>query len=414
MRRPNPTVLPERAREIWDRVQSSAGSEQTVTVRCTLITPMHGGGVTAGEVDRDMPIRASALRGQLRFWWRLLNDADRPPSDLFAIESDLWGGLSSQGPRASRVTVRVKSAPVNDQKLITKRELLDEKPQGFPAYALILKPQENPSFLKAGYDFDLVLHFRRSVTPQQREGVVEALRWWANFAGVGARTRRGFGAVKATADSMELKPVSPEEVERRGGRMVTGRPAHDATEVWKDAIDALQQFRQGKSVGRHPGSGNRPGRSRWPEADTIRRLKKTHAPRHKPEHPVDGFYPRAAFGLPLVFQFKDRGRGDPRGKCSDSLALNSAYHERMASPLILRPWFDGQRYRPAALLLPRWEERVSVRVSLDSEREAPAWPESLEERERQAQQIEPMLAQEAADALSAFMGYFEKRMNGGR
>ena len=408
MRRPNPTVLPERAREIWDRVQSSAGSEQTVTVRCTLITPMHGGGVTAGEVDRDMPIRASALRGQLRFWWRLLNNADGPPSDLFAIESDLWGGLSSQGPRSSRVTVRVKSAPVNDQKLIT----INEEPQGFPAYALILEPRENPSFLKAGYDFDLVLHFGKSVTPQQRGGVVEALRWWANFAGVGARTRRGFGAVKATADSVELKPVAPEEVERRGGRMVTGRPARDATQAWKDAIGALQQFRQGKSVGRHPGSGKRPGRSRWPEADTIRRLKKTHAPGHKPEHPVDSFYPRAAFGLPLVFHFKDRS--DPRGKNGDSLVLNPARHERMASPLILRPWFDGQRYCPAALLLPRWEERVSVRVSLDSEREVPAWPESPEERERQARQIEPIHTQEAADALSAFMGYFEKRMNGGR
>lgn len=411
MRRPNPNVLPERAREIWDSVESSTGSEQTVTVRCKLITPMHGGGVTAGEVDPDMPIRAGALRGQLRFWWRLLNGAAQPSSDLFAAESDLWGGLSSRGPRASRVTLQVKCAPVSDRKLITKSELLNERQQNFPTYALILEPRENPSFLNAGYTFDLVLQFRNPVAPRQHEGVVEALRWWASFAGVGARTRRGFGAVKATADGMELKPVSPEEVGRRGGWMVTGHPAHDATKAWKYAIDALQQFRQGRDVGRNPGFGNRPGRSRWPEADTIRRLKKTHAPEHKPQHPVDGFYPRAAFGLPLIFHFKDKG--DPKGKDGDSLALTPAYYERMASPLILRPWFDGQRYRPAALLLPRWKERVSVRVSLDSERETPAWPKSPDERKRQGRQIEPMHAQEAADALSAFMGYFERRMNGG-
>ena len=52
---------------------------------------------------------------------------------------------------------------------------------------------------------------------------------------------------------MELKPVSPEEVGRRGGWMVTGHPAHDATKAWKYAIDALQQFRQGRDVGRNPG-----------------------------------------------------------------------------------------------------------------------------------------------------------------
>ena len=187
MRRPNPNVLPERAREIWDKVQSSTGSEQTVTVRCTLITPMHGGGVTAGEIDRDMPIRAGALRGQLRFWWRLLNDAAPSSSDLFAAESDLWGGLSSRGSRASRVTLQVKCAPVSDQELITKSELLRQ--QDFPAYALILEPRENPTFLKADYTFDLVLQFRKPVAPQQRKGVAEALRWWASFGPAWAHER---------------------------------------------------------------------------------------------------------------------------------------------------------------------------------------------------------------------------------
>ena len=99
-------------------------------------------------------------------------------------------------------------------------------------------------------------------------------------------------------------------------------------------------------MGRNQGLGNRPGRSRWPEADTIRRATNTHAPMHKPEHPVDGFYPRAAFGLPLVFHFKDKNEGDPRGQDSDSLVLNPEGHDRMASPLILRPYFDGRQYRP--------------------------------------------------------------------
>lgn len=33
---------------------------------------MYGGGVDAATVDLKMPIRVSAIKGQLRFWWRLL------------------------------------------------------------------------------------------------------------------------------------------------------------------------------------------------------------------------------------------------------------------------------------------------------------------------------------------------------
>ena len=404
MRRLGPNILPARARQIWRSVQSSTGSGGTVTVRCELVTPMYGGGVTAGEVDRDMPIRASALRGQLRFWWRLLNDVGQPASRLFDDESDLWGGISSQGPRASRVTLQVKSAPVTAGGLIAKTALANQNPRGFPAYALIVQPGQNPSFLKAGYAFDLVLRFKGSITPPQRDSVIEALRWWASFAGVGARTRRGFGAVKATAGGVGLNPVSPAEVGRRGGWMVMRKPAQNATAAWSDAVDALQQFRQGVGVGRNPGAGRRPGRSRWPEADTIRRLVGTHAPGHQPTHPVDGFYPRAAFGLPLVFHFRDRG--DPQPTNNNNLVLNPDGRERMASPLICRPWFDGQRYCPAALLLPGWGQRVSVRVRLDSAPATPAWPNAPAQRGQLAQNIQPMHTQNATDALSAFMNYF--------
>ena len=433
MRTPNPELAPENARTLWDTTQPSSGAERVVTARCTLMTPMFGGGVKPGEVDREMPIRASALRGQLRFWWRLLNGASKEPADLFMVESALWGGISSEGPRASQVTLQVKCAPVDDQKLTHAKNNAR-----IPAYALILEKEENPELLKPGYSFELILRFRQKVTHRQQEGVLEALRWWASFAGVGARTRRGFGAVKVVSDDIEVTPMTDEEVKARGGWMVAGRPEGNPIEAWKNAVGALRSFRQGKNVGRNPGQGNRPGRSRWPEADTIRRATNTHAPAHKPEHPVDGFYPRAAFGLPLVFHFKDKHKGDPKGKDSDSLVLNPDRHERsasspetrrhdnadppdrnkrMASPLILRPWFDGRQYRPVALLLPGWKERLSVRVCLDpagAEPPAPAWPEAPDERNRLAAQVEPMRDQGADNVLSAFMHFFKDRPRGGR
>ena len=399
MRRPSQNISPEIALAAWSAAQPGEDTESAVTVNCRLITPMYGGGVKPGEVDRDLPIRASALRGQLRFWWRLLHGAGKESADLFAAESALWGGISSNGAKASRVRVEVEGARVSNQQLVCKRN------SDTPPYALILERNEDPKLLKQDYSFDLVLHFKKGVTSSQRNGVMGALRWWASFGGVGARTRRGLGAVKVTGDN--LAPATSEEVEARGGWMVVGQPTSKAIKAWKDAVCVLQRFRQGAGVGRNPGQGNLPGRSRWPEADTIRRTTKKHAPMHEPEHPVDGFYPRASFGLPLVFHFKDKTKGDPRGKDSDSLVLNPKGSERMASPLILRPYCDGEKYQPLALLMPGWERRVSISVHLDSNQKQPTWPEDPHERTKLAESIQPMDGR-GSDALSAFMRYFQE------
>ena len=405
MRKPNQDISPEAALATWNTARPAEDAEPVVIASCKLITPMYGGGVKPGEVDHDMPIRASALRGQLRFWWRLLHGAGKDSTDLFIDESALWGGISSDGPQASKVAVQVEGAPAGEQQLKRKREL------DIPTYALILERGDDPFLVQADYSFKLVLRFKEEVTPAQREGVVEALRWWASFGGVGARTRRGLGAAKVAVvrDGIGLAPVTGKEVRARGGWMVTGQPTTTAAPPWKDAVDALWHFRQGVEMGRNQGLGNRPGRSRWPEADTIRRATNTHAPMHKPEHPVDGFYPRAAFGLPLVFHFKDKNEGDPRGQDSDSLVLNPEGHDRMASPLILRPYFDGRQYRPMALLLPGWEKRISTPVHFNSRQGKPAWPEDSREREWRAESIKPMVGR-GSDALSAFMHYFQETL----
>lgn len=44
----------------------------TETRSYKLITPLFGGGVEAGVNDPITPIRASGIRGQLRFWWRAI------------------------------------------------------------------------------------------------------------------------------------------------------------------------------------------------------------------------------------------------------------------------------------------------------------------------------------------------------
>lgn len=385
-RQSNPLIGPDDAAALWRESEHVRRASTTVT--CQLITPMYGGGVAAGEVDRTMPIRGSALRGQLRFWWRLLNGRGRNSKDLFREERDLWGGIGADDAKASMVGLRVACDPA-DGFLKRKSELV-----GFPNYVLILERGEDPWLLQQGYSFEVVITFDDRLASEQRRQVFECLRWWASFGGVGARTRRGLGAVKAQCEGADLQPVTCEETKSLGGWLVLG-PSIGQQRAWSGAVGALGSFRQGPGVGRQSGSRGR-GRSNWPEADTIRRLHtegKVASTAGK-----SAFFPRAAFGLPIVFQFKDEKR------LNDT--LEGENHERMASPLILRPYFDGSGFRAMALLLPDWRNRISVPVKFkNSDRSGQAWPLGEDERSRLARDVTPVKAH-GNDPLTAFMHHF--------
>jgi len=398
MRKLHPDLRPDRAAEDWVRALRTDIAE-TATVRCRLITPMYGGGVRPGIVDSEMPIRASAVRGQLRFWWRLLHTAGLPPREGFSLECSLWGGIRKSGARASLVTVRVKGNEVSANELVRKGAI-----STLPRYALILERNEDPRLLRAGHEFDVVLQFNRASSADQKEQVLDALRWWTNFGGVGSRTRRGLGAIQAASNDCELKPVSCEEVGRRGGWLAIGsQAASDPGAAWRQAVGTLERFRQGVKVGRRSGSRGKPGRSNWPEAAHIRNFARDRAARQIPMDQSDEYYPRAAFGLPIVFHFK-QGRKQER---IDDHVLEPIEGKRMASPLILRPYPQDRQYRPAALLVPGWRDRLSVPVGFRNQTGKPrrAWPLREDERARLAKPMVPFKSG-GTDPLSAFMKYF--------
>ncbi|WP_223295314.1 type III-B CRISPR module RAMP protein Cmr1 [Allochromatium vinosum] len=392
MRRSTLELDPSVALSAWSETTAANADPWTHYV-CKLVTPLYGGGVRAAEVDTGMPIRAASIRGQLRFWWRIVAGPFASPEAMFQREAAIWGGIAASGPSASRVAARVKAKPVQAMHLSAKSQFA-----GLPAYGLILDPGADPILLKSGYSFELSVRCASDLTSQQYDEVQTALRWWASFGGVGARTRRGFGAVQVGM----LKPVTPEEVAQCGGRLCVAPSGSNEIDAWETSVKKLQRFRQGPNLGRNPGQGNRPGRSRWPEPDTIRRQTRRHAKNHDPEHPVDGAYPRAWFGLPIIFHFKDAGEPN------DSTLIPDGERDRMASPLILRPYWSGQKWHPSALLLPGWERRTTeLRVGFGNGPFRRAWPADPAERARLAEQIKPM-AGRGDDPLTAFMDYFEQ------
>jgi CRISPR-associated protein Cmr1 len=187
------------------------------------------------------------------------------------------------------------------------------------------------------------------------------------------------------------------------------KPTHDALAAWRISVDRLRFFRQGANLGRNPralDSASPVGRSRWPEPDHIRQLAKKNAKRHVPQDPVVEAFPRAGFGLPIIFHFKDPG--EPSDHTLQPIHPASGQKaDRMASPLILRPYWDGEHWRPAALLLPGWEGALSPEVGFGDGPYRRAWPDDPAERQRLSSLIKPM-AGRGDDPLTAFLDYFER------
>ena len=371
--------------------------------RYKLITPLFGGGVEAGITDDVTPISGKAIRGHLRFWWRAtrggqFGGGEEGLQKMKEAEETVWGGASGTGKgQPSSVKVEVKATNLGQPKNpFVVESKLDENRQPIirngvplprvkpeegiaPSYAAFpLQPKEedgNPlrvgqptKSLRENIEFTLTMSF-----PKNHKIDVEAALWsWETFGGIGARTRRGFGALFLNgytengveqdvnidfANNGEVhkyiltgldKHVSdgdcpqyvPRLQKKMSFRLVGLPPANffdSSPAAWKHIIQKLKDFRQMRhNRGR--------GRSYWTEPDQIRYLTDQTYPNHKPPLSDIEKFPRGSFGLPIIFHFKDWDERNPYSNNVDPIdstlkpaPINGKNLDRRASPLILRP-----------------------------------------------------------------------------
>lgn len=317
-----------------------------------IITPMFGNGVEAGVNDPVTLIRPSSIRGHLRFWWRATRGAKYTTiAELRQREGEIWGTTKSPSQVVVDAKLHSRGTTYPCAHIPTGKNFPKFKDL-HPGYALFpfqgSKKDGTPiSECTSKASFELKLIYPKSLL----EDVKAAVWAWVNFGGIGARTRRGCGALycselsppetssikswyetnlKSLGISLNSRdwPTLPEDMLVRVSR--------DPMRAWAEVVGLMQTFRQGQNVGRNPGKGpNRPGRSRWPEPETIRSATSRRDPKHSrmPGIPNDAF-PRAEFGLPIVFHFKDYE--DPED-AELYPVVNGEEKTRMASPLILRP-----------------------------------------------------------------------------
>lgn len=335
-----------------------------------VITPLWGGGVEANKNDPVTLIRGSSIRGHLRFWWRALrgNSNGSTISEMREKENSIWG--STQVPSQVKITVNVTNKGTNFQATNFHGDQIADvgAMNSKDAYVTFPLRTLNAS-LTENVQFSVVFEYPDDVGEE-----VEAALWaWQTFGGIGARTRRGMGAIECIqvgkipqlpqsandfqkSVSENLKkwivagdfPAGVPHLSRRLNYKLTGKQDYiTGIEAQRNIIGQYKNFRQSR-----PGTRKDPGRSHWPEPDLIRACFPGRAFRHSIEHRVHGKAPRAVFGLPLIIHFKHykEGEQDPE----ETTIQGVGGIDRLASPLIIRPVHLSSGFAGMAVLL-EWE-----------------------------------------------------------
>lgn len=319
-----------------------------------LVTPMFGGGPQSNSIDQDRPIRESAIRGHLRFWWRATRGAVcKNANELSKREAEIFGH-TEQASQIQVVTHYEKDEVKRNSKVFFKK-----KNHPFPRYVLSNMKDETPYLMKAQFSLNIRLSKKTTDFELIKKEVEAALWAWINFGGLGSRTRRGCGSLyckqfspynKRTKSQLEKwfeqklleydiqLPVSSREWPTLSREFKVQAFPSSMISSCQSVIQTYETFR------RRSNPNKKRGRSCWPEADTIRLLTgKAKSGHHIPYPKEKPFkyqaFPRAQFGLPIQFRFapKDSGK-DP-----DPVTLLPKGKDRLASPLILKPLAINQK-----------------------------------------------------------------------
>ncbi len=332
-----------------------------------VVTPLFGGGVEPGFHDPITIIRPTSIRGHLRFWWRLTRSHSFSGTEcLFEREAKIWGSTENPSPIVIQVIevtgnqpqpcapYEVRESQGRSPRRLVWNELFSGKGEGrnlpyilFPFQGKLTDDKRGVETEPAKFVTSVRFKLRIEYPPHLCDDVEAAIWGWLNFGGIGARTRRGLGA-------LFCEEFAPKDEKEFGEWFISKRWKGAAADfaqaivylaqsqpftplrALNELVGLLRDFRQGVGFGRNKGQNpNQPGRSRWPEPETIRRVTGKRAAQHQRLHQIpDDLFPRAEFGLPIIVHFKDRGEPNDTETVP---VIEGGVKGRMASPVIIRP-----------------------------------------------------------------------------
>ena len=359
------TKVSANLREAKNRKFEISGTQDKGYFEIHVATPMFGGSAEAGKVDGKNPIRSSSIRGHLRFWWRATRGAQfNNEKELYECESKIFGNTNR--PSAVKIWIdQTRPVPPKSQKLN-------------PGYVLFPFTKE----MRSGKYFEKLsfrLHIEyTSMADQNTRTEVEAALWaWINFGGIGARTRRGCGSLYNEYFSLKESEVHDDKLDQwfqdnlgkykmdflnrnkvrewpTLSKITVQNNKKDIKYAWNEVIGVYKGFRRRANGGSELG---RPGRSHWPEADSIRKITRKFETKHKNSITISAqeneiAFPRAQFGLPIIFNFKSGKNTNPRERDPYATELvPSGKKTRLASPVITKAIAISDRQGYGAIIV---------------------------------------------------------------
>ncbi|CDH46475.1 type III-B CRISPR module RAMP protein Cmr1 [Candidatus Contendibacter odensensis] len=173
-----------------------------LTATYRIVTPMFIGNA---EQKADS-VRPPSIKGALRFWWRALNwgkslseagTTTEALKRLYREERRLFGTAAVVEDDRS-LGQGVFLLRVSQQPRITLETVWPQNNtgSGYLGYGLMAThDQLHREGLKEGADFRLELRFKPGTPSADVDVLIETLRAWSLFGGLGSRARRGFGSI---------------------------------------------------------------------------------------------------------------------------------------------------------------------------------------------------------------------------
>lgn len=192
--------------------ETSSPHDIHFSTRLYLTTPGFYRG--ANQHSEDCQLRASSLRGLLRWWWRTLHSGCLPQRQLLLLENALWGN------RGKKSAIRLELQPVKTLQVrrfyeqdLVKQLPPPDHPKTKPGLSYltygIRKSKENVYYLPAGTQWELKFscqpaslvsggeHTKINLSAEEVLGQAQAALWLlCQFGGSGQRMRRGLGCLQ--------------------------------------------------------------------------------------------------------------------------------------------------------------------------------------------------------------------------
>ncbi len=338
----------------------SDGGDKIITeaYQFELITPMFGGDSQSWKLDTKNPVRSASVKGQLRFWWRTMQNETDVKVLLFK-ENQRWGGNISEDVsdviKSPVMITIIKQAEIKTDTVIANPKGNALGVNVIPNYVLF-PVTENVTKKKEKITIVTELKFTLLITYPEKyqQELLDTLTLWSLFGGVGARTRRGTGSLycaqlmKDFNSKKDIKNwltnIGSHQIQAQKYPRITGanffiddsNDGGSSQSIWKSLLSNYGSYRQERREGRPS-----PGRSYWPEPDAIRTITGQSATTHETPVNYENWFPRAAFGLPILTKFSTIGDPGSNPGSNQTIHLEPdeadlEHSERYPSPMFLK------------------------------------------------------------------------------